>query len=95
MGSGEGDAIRNVYVPTVTQPANQMYWTDTTTTSNTFDYTWTYSTKIYMYQVKCPKRGCKKMNWLELDKITPCRNCGVKLKAVSEQADFEVPVDNG
>jgi hypothetical protein len=47
---------------------------------------------IYKYQITCPKRSCKTMNWLELDKITPCTKCGSKLKAVSEAVDFEVPV---
>jgi phage FluMu protein Com len=58
---------------------------------------WNYSvpTTIYKYQVKCPR--CNTMNWLELDKITTCtgpkRLCGAKLKAVTKQADYEVPVN--
>lgn len=61
--------------------------------SNNLGYWW-YSTPeyIYLYQVKCPKRGCKANNWLQLDRVTPCTKCGAKLKAVSDKVDFEIPI---
>lgn len=102
MSSGESDAVRfitvdntnppgdNYYSPSVTGPKSNYWYYDWPNTSNNF--TWTYNHTIYKYQIKCPATKCKKMNWLELDKITPCVNCGMKLKAVSEQADFEVEV---
>ena len=57
-------------------------------------YNWTvYPTTIYKYQITCPK--CKKMNWLELDKIQECSRakCGAMLKAVSIKADYEIAVN--
>jgi len=106
MGSGESDArlmagaVNEVKVvpvsPTVTKPIfqNNIIRTGTNTSwdNYTSGYTWTYTTNVYLYQIKCPQKTCRKMNWLELDKITPCNNCGSKLKAVSEIADFEVKV---
>lgn len=70
----------------------------TTTTNLGWTYTpnyyyWSTPVTVYKYQVKCPKQSCKKMNWLELDKITPCTKCGAKLKAVSEQAEFEIAIE--
>lgn len=53
-------------------------------------YTWTNT--VYLYQVRCPRKGCRRYNWLELDKITPCSNCGSELKAVSKKPDFEIEV---
>ena len=51
---------------------------------------WTYPTTIYMYQITCPK--CETMNWMQLDKVTPCTKCKSKIKAVTEKVDYEVPV---
>src|SRR3989304_4156882 len=56
----------------------------------TYSY-WTYPATIYMYQIKCPK--CKAQNWLQLDMVTPCKRCASKLKAVSNKADFEIPIE--
>lgn len=69
------------------------YWpigTGTYTWPTYYYYNW--SSPIYLYQIRCPKTGCKKFNWLQLDIITPCTNCGARLKAVSEQPDFTVAV---
>lgn len=58
-----------------------------------YTYWWpSYPTTIYKYQIKCPR--CGTFNWLELEKIEVCRKpkCGAKLKAVTKEADFEVPV---
>ena len=69
------------------------YYPNTTTTTNPYTYTWWWGwspTTVYKYQIKCPR--CRKMNWLELDKITPCHNCKSQLKAVSKKADYEVPI---
>jgi hypothetical protein len=64
--------------------------------SSTYVYSWpdtyTYYGNHYFYQIKCPKKGCKSFNWLEIDVIKSCYNCGSKLKAVSNHADFEIPV---
>lgn len=100
MGSGEGDAVREI---TVNNTANTPIGNGiTTTTAYPYDTYWgtgvstwsyPYYITVYKYQIKCPVRACKTRNWLEIDKITPCTSCGAKLKAVSEQADFEVPVD--
>lgn len=98
MGSGEADAIRDI---AITNTKNTLYNTltypyyDSTTTTTPFTSTWTYGTYIYLYQIKCPKRGCKTNNWLELGKVTPCIECGSKLRAVAAEdiADFETVVD--
>ena len=73
--------------------------------SNYTYYTYPYPTTIYKYQIQCPK--CKTMNWLQLDIITECTGyldketgpnkrkqskCGASLKAVTRQADYELPV---
>jgi len=73
---------------TVTMPSNTF--ADTT---STYPYTYTWTTHIYLYQIRCPKRSCKSLNWLEINKITPCTGCGATLKAVSEQAEFEIAVE--
>lgn len=59
-------------------------------TSPTITY-WQYPSTIYMYQITCPR--CKKMNWMQLDVVTPCTKCKAQLKAVTKQADYEVPVN--
>jgi len=92
MSGGESDAVKYVpvsnYVPFT--PTIEPYpYTGNTTTSNIL---YNYTSTIYKYQIKCPGRGCKTFNWLEIDKISPCVKCGLKLKAVSEQADFEIEV---
>lgn len=89
MGSGESD-VRYIGVAN-TPTYNSAYDVigNNTSTVNSFYYDY----HIYLYQVKCPKRSCKTNNWLQLNVITPCRKCGARLKAVNEQADFEVPVD--
>lgn len=78
-----------------TTPINDNWWwyqkpLDTTPVTNVSNWTVSYPTYIYMYQIKCPK--CKTMNWLKLDTITPCTKCEAKLKAVSEQAEYEIAV---
>ena len=103
MGSGEGDAIREVVVNnnSVTTPTPKYNtYTGTGSSISIGGNTWpnnTYwyypTTTVYLYQIKCPASKCRKMNWLEIDKIKPCVGCGARLKAVSEQADFEVAVD--
>lgn len=78
---------------TITVPntwdGNYIYPTTTTGTTSTI---WYSGNTIYMYQIFCPKRSCKKANWLQLDKPQACHNCGSILKAVSEKVDFEVEV---
>jgi hypothetical protein len=67
------------------------YWWDGYTN---YPYTgWTYYPQtIYKYQIICPR--CKTSNWLELDTIVACagKKCNAKLKAVTQQADYEIPV---
>lgn len=102
MGSGESDvrtvAVSN-HVENNTMQPNRWYpgtTTGTNTATNSFSfypYTNYSTTTIYKYQIKCPVRACKKMNWLELDKITPCTGCSVKLKAVSQVADYEISIE--
>lgn len=99
MGSGEGDAIRDITITDKTPPVvNNTSWSTydtwpTTTTTNTMYYT--YTNNVYLYQIKCSKRGCKTFNWLELNKVTPCVACGSKLRAIAAEdiADFETVVD--
>ena len=57
-----------------------------------YNYYWSVSSPIYLYQIFCPKKGCNTVNWLKLDAITPCTKCKAKLKAVSEQADYEIAI---
>ena len=73
------------------------YWDYTTSFPNTTTYyNYSYTATIYMYELNCPR--CKHRNWGEIDKIIECkgkigkRNCGAKLKAVSQIVDYEVPV---
>lgn len=92
MSGGESDAIREVWV-TNTDTANTANITSTYYPSTYYpSYTYTYPSTIYMYQITCPKRGCRVMNWGQLDHIITCKGCGSKLKAVSQTVDFEVPV---
>ncbi len=84
-----GDYDYSITVPNGTTWPITPYTTGTF--GNTFDW-YTVTSPVYMYQIKCPKRGCKKMNWLQLDKIAPCANCGMKLKAVAEKADAEITI---
>lgn len=77
--------------------------TGTITTSNhvcgswcthwtTADYSFYFPTYKYLYQIFCPKKGCKEANWLELDTMKECTNCGSMLKAVSKKAEYEIEV---
>lgn len=94
MGSGESD-VKYIGVDTTSTAGDwQKYFTAPSTAQWSPSYTTYYTSPIYMYQVRCPKRGCRKMNWMQLDIITPCKNCGAKLKAVSEVPEFTIPVDN-
>ena len=94
MSGGESDAVKFDYkiitIPNTSTISHGYYPTTTAPISNTY---W-YGNTIYKfkYQIQCPAKTCKTMNWMELDTITPCAKCGLKLKAVSEQADFEVEV---
>lgn len=64
---------------------------------NTYPYynyfTTTWPTTIYMYQLLCPE--CGTSNWGELDKIVECqgKKCKATLKAVSQQATHEIPIN--
>jgi hypothetical protein len=108
MSGGESDAIKYIPVDTRNTPAPVEYKSadlkNTSTTSNSFQFTgstsavyppwyWYGSTTVYKYQIKCPIKTCKRINWLELDKITPCFECGCKLKAVSQIADYEIEIN--
>lgn len=97
MSSGEADAVSitikgniptgdNYFSPSITEP--NYYWT----TGSSTNLNWTTTIYKFKYQIRCPFKTCKTYNWLELDTITPCTSCGLKLKAVSEQADFEIEV---
>lgn len=66
-------------------------WCDHNTSTNTIWYS--NPTTVYLYQIFCPKRGCKEPNWLQLDTMKECVNCGSMLKAVAKKADYEVEVD--
>ena len=79
------------YTVTIPNLSNYNYYTDTTT-SNNVNWWGTYKEYVYLYQIQCPKRSCKTMNWLELDKVKECANCDSRLKAVADDADFEVKV---
>lgn len=76
---------------------NVEYFTTTlghTTWDNWTTGTYYYGSYIYLYQIKCPKKTCGTYNWLQLDIIKPCSNCGAKLKAVNNQPDYEIPVNS-
>lgn len=79
----------------VSDTSDTYYWDPSwqTWTQPSYSY-YTYSATVYLYQVKCPKRACKKMNWMQLNMVTPCKGCGAKLRAIKEedQADFDIPV---
>lgn len=102
MGSGESD-IRYITVDTSNTTARtgqitKDYYNPTKTWDNTFwvdsNYSWwAYPTVIYKYQVRCPKRGCRAYNWLELDTTTPCVKCGSKLRATADIPEFTIPVN--
>lgn len=77
---------------TVTNHYCGSWCTHGTSFYSDYTYSWPYYTNHYFYQVKCPKKSCKTFNWLELDIIKACINCGSKLQAVSNKADFEIPV---
>lgn len=80
--------------PTISNTTNS-FWVGDNTTWPTYNWPtyWTNIVYIDRYQIRCPRKGCRRYNWLELDKITPCVNCGSELKAVSKKADFEIEVD--
>lgn len=78
-------------IPTKTI-VNGNYTVGTTSNWSDYNYFTTWPSVVYYYQIRCPKKGCKVYNWVELDKVKPCYKCGSRLKAVSEQVDFEVPV---
>jgi hypothetical protein len=97
MGSGEAD-VSHLKITATNKTADSNFypvkdydpnWYIPSTTAN---YIYSYTYPVYKYQVRCPKRGCRQYNWLELEKITPCYNCGAKLKAVTEEPDFVIPV---
>lgn len=99
MGSGESDVAHIKVAAMIDNKTNSLPTSNFGYYNNEWDkywgnstYTWTYPTTIYKYQVRCPKRGCKTFNWLELDKTTPCTECGSKLRAVSDTPDFTIPV---
>lgn len=73
---------------TITVP----YW-DNTTTGNTHYTYWSYPNYVYLYQIRCPKKSCKTYNWLQIDVITECTGCRSKLKAIRDQADYEIPIN--
>lgn len=103
MGSGE-DSVHHLKVhldETTSAISSTTY--DTVTQGNTsnnlayynnWPYSWyiNYPSVIYKYEVKCPQRGCKSRNWLELDTTTPCTKCGAKLRAVADVPDFTIPI---
>lgn len=94
MGSGESD-VKTVLVQTnstaeVTVPYTKLDSNNWNYSSPTYTYWSTWPTTIYMYQIKCPR--CKKMNWAQLDTITPCIKCQARLKAVADVPDYTVPV---
>lgn len=86
------DTTGNLTVNTINTSSSFYVGTGTVTTWPYYNTTWTYTNTVYLYQVRCPRKGCRRYNWLELDKITPCSNCGSELKAVSKVADFEIEV---
>lgn len=103
MDSGEAEAIKvKVYdifnsTTTTTGPlTGSTTWVDNwglgNTSNITYPYLYWYSHDRYFYQVECPKPRCHQMNWCELDKTVVCTKCGSVLKAVSGDADYEIPV---
>ena len=85
-------ASLNLINQSQTVSTNNTYdWSQVTTTWPT-TYYWSYPYTKYMYQLTCPKRGCKTLNWCELDQTTTCKKCKSQLKAVSKKADFEIEV---
>lgn len=101
MGSGEGDVAQyrvvvnsNKETDSFPRTIPNSWGTGTAGSSDWYSPTFTYSwpTWIFMYQIRCPKRSCKTYNWLEIEKVTPCRGCGSTLKAVLSVPDYEVPI---
>jgi hypothetical protein len=54
--------------------------------------TWTIPTTKYLYQIFCPKPGCKGKFWAELDEIKPCPVCKSRIKVTDKESDYEVAV---
>lgn len=90
MGSGESDArIISIDTTNTTSPVNNWnYWYYTVPSTTNW-----YPNTIYMYQIQCPKKTCRKFNWAQLDIVIDCVGCKSKLKAISEKVDYEVPVN--
>jgi len=108
MSSGEADAYKIPVVGSVVTDTNTSgfysvgdWWTSPST--STIQYT--YTTKVYMYQITCPR--CKQLNWCELDQTVTCDTklptrivgrkkvesyCGAVLQAVKDTVDYQVPV---
>lgn len=79
----------DVEVSDTINTSNTYYWSDYNTYTVPSTFTWT--TTIYLYQLKCPK--CRASNWGELDKIVTCKKCSSSLKAVSKKVDYEIAID--
>jgi len=95
MGSGEDLGYLKVQAlttgTTVSNNTTGDYWPGTSTPLVWGDtVTWNYTTKIYMYQIKCPE--CKAKTFMELETITPCEECGAKLWAAKEIPDHTIQV---
>jgi len=99
MGGGESD-VAHLRVTTTDKGVSAHYkftntdwdegWASPTTTGTS---TYVYSpTVVYKYQIRCPKKGCKTFNWLELNKIEPCTACGARLRAVDDDSDFTISI---
>lgn len=70
-------------------------WCSHTADPIVYNYNWTssYPTTIYMYQIKCP--SCNKMNWAQLETTIDCKNtkCKAKLRAVTSKPEHIVEVE--
>lgn len=86
MGSGESD-VAHLRIGRPIWESN----TKTFVTNNTSP--WNYQVTIYKYRIKCPNKGCKMINWLELDTNTPCTSCASVLRAVLETPDYTIEVN--
>ena len=80
---------------------NDNWYTTPSTWYYTYPYIYNYGTKVYMYQLICPK--CKTTNWGEIDQVVTCTgeekrlsgkkiSCKATLKAIKTPVDFEIPV---